>query len=168
MQFPLVDVELDDQGNELQEPMATYWKNTEPQMATASIRRRLTITQGNQAMEQSEHYTQVESPGTAASPARELNNTSIRSKPQADPTRIQLEYSENLTGGYSMVDRNDEKRLTRDGLTTLCLTGATANASPKVQEPQDWDQILTFENLYKRGQLEANRTQDPQPISILS
>eukprot|EP00961_Rhodomonas_salina_P101910 1370935-Rhodomonas_salina.1 len=60
--------------------MATYWKNTESQRATASIRRRLLHTQGSQARDQrkmyselSEHYTHVEVPGTASSPTREFN-----------------------------------------------------------------------------------------------
>eukprot|EP00960_Hanusia_phi_P014546 429245-Hanusia_phi.AAC.1 len=136
--------------------MATYWKNTESQRATASIRTRIIHTQGSQAMEQrrmynepSEHCTQVEIPGTSSSPAREFNATSTLSK-EADPTRIQMEYSETLTGGYAIVDWGDEKRLTRDGLTTLCLAGATEKAVPKGHESQEWNQILTFENLYKR------------------
>eukprot|EP00960_Hanusia_phi_P025066 737169-Hanusia_phi.AAC.1 len=46
MQFPFVDLELDDQSNEMQEHMATYWKSTGLQRVTPSIRRRINTHTG--------------------------------------------------------------------------------------------------------------------------
>eukprot|EP00960_Hanusia_phi_P030448 748630-Hanusia_phi.AAC.3 len=128
--------------------------------ATPSIRRRITSTQGNQEMEQGRRYNETpehysyEEIGTSTSPAPE-DNTNSTSKEEA-PTRIQLEYSEALTGDYTIVDWSDEKRITRDGFTTLCSTGETENAPPNGQEPQDWTSLSPLKTCTKKTDNKAD------------